>query len=413
MRFHMRALFVLGAGALLVPLFSPRQGTHHSRRVGTALASASTTITRGQGAPLRFTSVSAGGGHSCGLTATGAAYCWGQNEHGQLGDSSTVDRPAPVPVAGGISFRLITAGGRHTCGIATDDSPYCWGGNDYGQLGIGRTSDRAYPTKVEYRAAGMGTFRAWVMSAGAQHTCALILHRERQGEAFCWGRNSHGQLGTRGEIGTTRDASSPAPTFGGARYTSVAAGSEHTCAVSREGIVYCWGANARGQLGNASRTDSPVRFPVRKRGRETFASVTVGASHSCALTSEEEAYCWGDNSAGQVGTGKRGYSMTPTPLGGSLRFTVLSAGGDATCGVRRDGAVSCWGSNATGQFGTGATPGSRTPVAAAPGLTLTAISLGRAHACGLQADGSAYCWGQLESGVGAGSSSPRRVAGQL
>jgi alpha-tubulin suppressor-like RCC1 family protein len=395
----MRASFLLGVGALLVPFqrFSPRQGTHHSRRVGTAA-----TINRGQGAPLRFTSVSAGGGHSCGLTATGAAYCWGQNEHGQLGDSSTVDRPAPVPVAGGISFRLLTAGGRHTCGIATDDVAYCWGSNDSGQLGIGSTSDRSDPTKIA------GGFRVTAISAGAQHTCATIIHWERQDRVLCWGSNSHRQLGTR----EPRDSWAPVPAFGTIRYRGVAAGSQHTCAVTKEGAVFCWGANARGQLGNGSRTESPVPFLIRVSRRARFAAVTTGSTHSCALTSEGEVYCWGENASGQVGTGKRGSSIMPARLADTLGFTALSAGGDATCGVRRDGAVSCWGSNAAGQFGTAAPTESPTPVPAVPGLTLAAISLGRTHACGLQADGSAYCWGQL-GGASASSSEPRRVAGQL
>ena len=361
---------------------------------------------------LRFTSVSAGGAHSCAITAAGAAYCWGPNEHGQLGDSSTIDRPAPVPVAGGVTFRAVTTGEGHTCGIATDDTPYCWGRNDHGQLGIGTTGARNYPGKVNFPTRRMGRMRVSVISAGAHHTCALIIHWERQDQMFCWGDNSDGQIGTRGQLGKTHDVFVPVPAFGVIRYATVATGSRHTCAVEKSGIVYCWGANARGQLGNASRTGSLVPFPIRVRGRETFSGVTVGATHSCALTSEGEAYCWGDNSAGQLGTGKGGSSLTPTPLGDSLRFTALSAGGDATCGVRRAGGVSCWGSNAAGQFGTGATTGSPTPVPAVPGLTFTAITVGHAHACGLQADGAAYCWGQLGSGVGATSTEPRRVAGQ-
>jgi alpha-tubulin suppressor-like RCC1 family protein len=176
--------------------------------------------------------------------------------------------------------------------------------------------------------------------------------------------------------------------------------------------VFCWGANARGQLGNGSRTDSPVPFLIRLSRRAKFAAVTTGSTHSCALTSEGEVYCWGENASGQVGTGKGGSSIMPARLADTLRFTALSAGGDATCGLRRDGGVSCWGSNAAGQFATGDTTGSRTPVPAVPGLTLTAISLGRAHACGLQADGSAYCWGQLGGGASGSTTEPRRVAGQ-
>jgi alpha-tubulin suppressor-like RCC1 family protein len=373
-----RTLFLLGGGALLASAPVAHRG------------------------PLRFTSISAGGGHSCGITAEGAAYCWGRNEHGQLGDSSTVDRPAPVRVAGGSAFRVVTAGDLHTCGIDTDSAAYCWGSNDNGQLGIASTSDHSYPTRIE------GGFRVTTISAGGQHTCATMIHWERQDRVACWGSNSHRQLGTR----ESRDSWAPVPAFGTTRYSGVAAGSRHTCAVTKEGTVFCWGANTRGQLGNGSRTDSPVPFPIRFPRRAQFATVTTGSAHSCALTSEGEVYCWGENASGQVGKGKGNSSIMPARLADTLRFTALSAGGDASCAVRRDGGVSCWGSNAAGQFGTSDTTGSRTPVPAVPGLTLTAISLGRAHACGLQADGSAYCWGRLGNGVDVRTTGPILVSAQ-
>jgi len=345
---------------------------------------------------LRFTAITAGGSHSCGLTSEGAAYCWGKNEFGQLGDSSHTDRSAPVRVAGGLAFRLLSAGAQHTCGADTDGVPYCWGSNVQGQLGLGSTSDRNSPVRVATN------IRVTGLSAGGEHTCATIVHWERQDRMMCWGSNAHGQLGVRGEV---RDAWSPILTFGTIKYAAIAAGSQHTCAASKQELLFCWGSNGRGELGNGSRTPSPVPFLIRLSRRQTFVSVSTGAAHSCALTSDGQVYCWGDNAAGQVGNGGGKSVIIPARLRDTLKFTALSAGGDATCGLRPDGSVSCWGSNAAGQFGGGAPTGSETPIAVLPRRVFTAISLGKEHACGLQADGSAYCWG-------AGRPEPVRVVAQ-
>lgn len=335
---------------------------------------------------IRFASITAGGGHTCGLTAAGQAYCWGRNGVGQLGDSSTTDRPTPVLVWGGIVFRQLAAGARHTCGLTTDDEAYCWGDNSHGQLGNGGRSNIDHP----FRVASETQFI--LITAGAQHTCATEKHWERQDRVRCWGSNSHGQLGTI----STEDSSLPAEAFGVIRYASVAAGDLHTCGATKQGKVFCWGANTRGQLGNASSASSGVPFLTRMNRRVTFTKVAAGTAHSCALTSEGEVYCWGDNAAGQLGTGKGGRVLYPVLLRDAQGLTALSAGGNVTCGLKQDGSASCWGSNANGQFGTAFGPGSPVPAPALPGTTLTALSLGRAHACGLQPDGAGLCWGRLE-----------------
>ena len=400
----------MGAGdPNIAPVAAPRHWAYNTAmRTSITLGAAillvvvRATAARGQHSDLRFTGIAAGGSHTCGLTAAGAAYCWGRNEFGQLGDSSTTDRPTPVLVHGGIGFRQLAAGSHHTCGVDTLGTPYCWGRNDHGQAGTGLGSDRSYPVQVT------GRVRMKAISAGAQHTCATIVHWEHEDRMYCWGHNSHGQLGNR----ELRHSATPAPAFGTVRYTALAAGNRHTCGVTSAGTVNCWGANERGQLGNGSLTNSNVPFPIRVTRRVAFTGVTVGATHSCALTSEGEVYCWGQNSAGQLGIGKRGYSIMPQRLDRSLRFAVLSAGGDATCGVRRDGVVYCWGSNAAGQFGAASPAGSPTPVPVLSGIALASLSLGDAHACGLKEDGSAYCWGRLGSGTDAGAAEPVRVSGQ-
>ncbi len=132
--------------------------------------------------------ISAGYNFTCGIAVGGAAYCWGLNEDGQLGDGTTTLRNVPVAVTGGLAFARISAGLEHACALTGAGEIYCWGDNTWGQLGDGGTSDQTAPVAV---AAPGGAMWAWV-SAGENHTCAVTTG----GVAYCWGDNHYGQLGT-------------------------------------------------------------------------------------------------------------------------------------------------------------------------------------------------------------------------
>ncbi len=387
-----------------------------------------------------FISVSTGGNHTCGVTTNGGAYCWGANDHGQLGDGTMTNRTTPVPVAGGLSFVEMVPGGSHTCGHATLGAWYCWGANSNGQLGDGTTSDRTTPVLV----ARVDGQLVGGLSAGRSHTCGSVPATRYQAALFyCWGLNDHGQLGD----GTTTPRTAPTlvATMGPAA-GPVIAGGNHTCAQDYDtGNALCWGANGNGQLDDGTTIDrlSPVAIETVPCGSGPPGFVppvacppgaftvfnggfTAGGAHTCAgaggsYYTSFAWYCWGANGSGQVGDGTTTDRAVWVLVDGGRAFGWVSAGGNHTCGLPTGpghvrGDVYCWGSNSNGQLGDGTTTQRTRPVLVAGGLSFLGVSAGGNHSCGVTAAGL-YCWGsnsagQLGTGSTTDSSVPVKVAGQ-
>jgi alpha-tubulin suppressor-like RCC1 family protein len=367
---------------------------------GTTGADLRTPVAVAEGLGLR--TVVAGTDYTCGLVANGAAYCWGKNGQGQLGDGTTDSSTSPAAVAGSLTFQVISVDRDHTCGVSSSGTPYCWGSNLYGQLGDSSVTSRTGPVAV----GGGLSFQA--IAAGGTHSCGL----SGTGAAYCWGYNGPGQLGD----GTTSDQSSPVAVIGGLTFQAISAGGSHTCGLAASGAAYCWGYNTWGQLGDGSWTS---RFsPVAVGGGLTFRSISAGGSHTCALTAAGAAYCWGYGYPGSLGDGTNTYTVTaPVAVAGGLTFQSISAGSYHTCGVTTEGVAYCWGSNEFGQLGSSTITDLASPFAVAGGLTFQSISAGSGHSCGITSGGGAYCWGAyaaLQSGDGAGyRANPTRVVGGI
>jgi alpha-tubulin suppressor-like RCC1 family protein len=352
-----------------------------------------------------ITAIAAGGSHTCALSLAGAVSCWGDNSSGELGDNSTIQRLTPVPVQGlGGGIGAIVGGGRHTCALSEGGGVRCWGFNGRGQLGDNSITTRLTPVDVQGLATGVSA-----ITAGDEHSCALT----QESGVKCWGFNSSGQLGDASN--TNRPTPVNVQGLGGG-IIAIAAGYDHTCALGAGGIVSCWGDNETGQLGDNTFTE---RFaPANVQGLGTgIVGVAAGAGHSCALSDEGRVKCWGDNSAGQLGDGSLPVRLTPVDVPGLAGgITTVAAGEFHGCAVTDTGGVKCWGRNDTGQLGDNTTMKRLVPVDVQGLGGVAAVGAGAEHSCALTQTGAVHCWGdnrigQLGDGSTQGQLTPVGVQG--
>jgi len=335
------------------------------------------------------TAIAAGGTNACALAA-GRLYCWGQLT--EVNSAPSWRRTLPDTVPGGAVFGNVTTS-LHDCALAVTGAAYCWGQNDNGELGIGSlaTSFDSTPLAV----AGGITFAS--VSAGPWHSCGLTAG----GQAYCWGDNQVGELGdtsaamdsTCGYFANRLCAPTPVPVQGGLQFRSVAAGGLFSCGVTIAGKGYCWGWNPEGSLGTpfasghciwptgstptVGDTEPCARFPIPVQldgpGSDSlFAEISVGPGHACALTTGGRVFCWGTNYSGELGRGDttRYGCGSETPCVPRARLVLhapgswvhVTAGGDFTCGLTADHTAYCWGSGG-GNLGNGGTTPAYFPVA--------------------------------------------------
>jgi alpha-tubulin suppressor-like RCC1 family protein len=277
----------------------------------------------------------AGDNHTCALTAAGGIKCWGYNTHGQLGDATSTQHNTPVDVSGLSSGVIgLAAGGAHTCALTSAGGVKCWGKNFSGQLGDDTITNRDTPVNVAGLSSGVIG-----LAAGAFHSCALT----SVGGVMCWG--DFGGLG-----GPSKTPVNVSGLSSGV--IELVAGSGHTCALTSGGGVKCWGSNSTGQLGDGTTTSRGT--PELVTGLTSGAiGLAAGDVHTCALTSESGVKCWGDNTFGQLGDGTNTFRFSPVAVSGLPgSVTLLTAGASHTCAVLAGtGPLRCWGDNSYGQLG--------------------------------------------------------------
>ena len=375
--------------------------------------------------PLTASTVSVGDVHACALTTDGRAYCWGLNTGGALGTAGepgcmASDRACtrPVLVSTDLRFASISAGFEHTCALTADSIAWCWGANGLGELGLEpatgvRCGDYGVPcVRVPTRVPSDIKFGRIV--AGQAQTCAL----DANGRAYCWGYQN---------LGTDQRDSSRAlcaigapiqylpcnhrPTLVDSTATFLALDLQQgdVCGLKSDGNALCWGLSYRGNVrwlgagqggtryvdisvGMNSRVcallntggvfcwgEWPPLVPGFLTSRDMiadtgFVAVSVGTWHACGLRGDGRAYCWGENSEGQLGVGggalnllfPQGPTGSPVRVAGDFTFRMLICRGRQTCVVTKAGGLMCWGRNNAGQLGDGSLKDRNrpTPVAA-------------------------------------------------
>jgi len=369
--------------------------------------------------------------HNCGIGPDDKVYCWGNNTNGGLGDNTTTDRRVPTAVvdannvlySGGKTVTSIAVGNNFTCALVSDGTVACWGIGSSGQLGDNTATQRNVPVAVvDYNnVLYSGGKTVLSISAGYYHVCALASDYR----AYCWGMGSNGQIGDN----TTNQRNAPVAVVdynnvlysGGKTIKQLMAGGVHTCAIATDNLMYCWGRNLNGQLGDGSTNNrnAPVAVVdannVLYSGGKTIVSMASSNQYTCAVATDGRAYCWGLNSNYQLGDGTNTTRTNPVAVvdsnnvlwGGGKTVTQLTGGDIHVCATASDGRAYCWGDNAMGRLGDNTTTARPNPVAVvdannvlwgAAGNTVLSVRGGYQHTCALASNYKAYCWGNNSYG---------------
>ena len=304
---------------------------------------------------------------------------------------SPSDTVQPVGVAQ--DLRRASASGSFACGLRTDGTARCWGVNESGQLGIPITRQ---PAIIPQTIANQPV-KFTQIATGREHTCAL----GTDSYVYCWGDNAYGQLGQvrprnelSGSFNPLRVSSLPADT------AQISVGGRHTCALSNSGVLTCWGANDMAQIGNSTNIGNQLK-PVAVMTE--VKEVATGNDHTCALRQDSTVYCWGVNSRFDARNDllTLGYQLRPTRVS-DMKFTSLRAAGDYSCAIAESKRLYCWGVNTDGQAGK---PGNLMARGAVSQPELVSalpqvgqVYLGNYGACAVTTSGSTYCWGRNDFG---------------
>jgi len=295
------------------------------------------------------------------------------------------------------SASQISVGQSHACAVTKDGEAWCWGYNQYGQLGDGTHVDSAVPVRVAGLSPGVNS-----IAVGYRHTCAIT----QDFEIKCWGFNGSGQLGNDGNL----DSSLPVNVRGLSDLDAwrVSAGTDHTCAIVERGRGFCWGRNNTGQLGNDFSSEALAAYEVQDLEWPVMM-VFAGQQFTCVITILGQVECFGSGGRGQLGQGRTADSKLPVHVEGLGSPTEVVATGEAhACAITR-GVVECWGDNSYGQLGANASRDGSTAPVEVPGLgaAVTAVAAGTGQTCAITSAGGVKCWGDGDHGqLGNGSTAP-------
>ncbi len=349
------------------------------------------------------TAAGASESHSVALRNDGTVWSWGRNNLGQLGrdDSINGDGHIPNPVPGLSDIVGLSLGRNHTLALKNDGTVWAWGDNTRGQIGNGVAS--VQPVAVPFQIPGLTNIR--LVAAGSLHSLAV----GNDGIVWAWGDNTQGQLG-QGATGIL-PGKTPVQVPNLTGIVDAAAGNDHSITVRSDGSIWIWGMNDQGVLGVGSGA-AAVAKPTAVPGVSQAVSVSAGGGTSYAVLLDGSAMAWGYNSDGQCGLGTQTASTpTPTLIPSLNSIAAVAAGKMHALAVRDDGTVLSWGSNQFGQLGNGQGNNYNVPIQVPNFTDVTAVAIGPSHIVALRGDGTVWTWGDNTKGqLGNGVVLPGAVA---
>ena len=353
------------------------------------------------------TTIAAGTYNGCAILENESMVCWGDNEYGQLGDGTTTGSVVPVyvNVAANETPVEVTVGQVTACALMESGNIYCWGSGYYGKMGNGEPWNDDY-VNTEMRQVllpeGQG---GQTVSISGGHICTIL----DNGDVYCWGRGNQGQLGYGGTSNRNIPAKVNLP--GQRSAIAISTGTFMTCAITTDGMGYCWGENDEGQLGNGT-TNSRWTTPAEVLFPSGYApvSISAGDDFACALMDNRKVMCWGENNDGRLGQGPLATDDETTPVWVSMENSetahFLDIGTKSACMILDSGGTKCWGTNEEGQIGQGDTDIDyySTPTEVNGSYDFVALSINSDTICAITSNAEGYCWGDNEAGqTGRGS----------
>lgn len=304
-----------------------------------------------------FKSIANGRDKMCGLTATGAVYCWGSNIYGPLGGPSYDNvAPAmavsPILVDAGTSYQQVSPAFYHVCGLTTSGVWKCWGADGW---------DGRIPQFNGFGFYNMDPTTAYsAIAAGLSVSCGVTT----AGLLKCCGSNQTGEVG----IGNLDMQTSLVEVDASTRYKSVSASkgsaarwvAVNVCGITVDNVLKCWGDDYYGQLGDGTTSSSQLTPEVIDAG-VTYRTVVLSGTHTCGITTAGVLKCWGLNDVGQLGDGTTNNSISPEIIDPGVLYSEVSVSEANTCAVTQSGIVKCWGDNSQGQIGNGTQISQNTP----------------------------------------------------
>lgn len=351
-------------------------------------------------------------------------WVWGANSHGELGDAANVDTNHPITTAffpTGTTLRKLAAGdgapldGSHSLAVDDDHHAWGWGLNTFGEVGNGHGGDNVF---VPAQVCGTGQTSPCTqfiesvvaVSAGGFHSLAL----DGVGTVWGWGLNQNGQVGT--QSGPTVVPVRNTPLFaqlhqqpGAPVATAIAAGANHSLALDSRGVVWGWGTNGSGELGNGTFSYPPdgapyIAWAINFPEPVTITAIAAGGSHSLALDSTGTVWSWGSNQFGELGLSSFVDRFnTPQKLihfPPNTRIVAIAAGASHSLAIDRARRVWAWGRNQAGQLGNQTQIDSHGPsqVLFPTNAPAAAIAAGGAHSLAIDTSGNPWAWGSNSNG---------------